>query len=197
MVTDSKGLNLVNCVSCSHSRLIEDYCAFQRIFWFCDISSRLIVFINHRPLKGYIISMSSDVYCHTNFNALKLKWLSRCLFKHTICIIIDPTEDTHINRALGLIIISVFAHQLTKWSQDIRANILQKTFSNVFSQIKICEFWLIFYWSLLLRLKLTIFQHRFRKWLGANQATSHYLNQWCLNYLGIFLSLGFRELSSL
>ena len=29
-----------------------------------------------------------------------------------------------------------------------------------------------------LRVQLTIFQHWFRKWLGTNQATTHYLNQW-------------------
>ena len=29
-----------------------------------------------------------------------------------------------------------------------------------------------------LGVELTIFQHWFRKWLGANQVTTHYLNQW-------------------
>ena len=154
----AEGLNLVNYVSCSHSRLIEDYCALQRISLFCDISSRVIMFINHKQLKGYIIGMSGDIYCHTIFNAFKLKWQSQCLFKHTICITIDPTVDTYIPPAVR--IISVFVHQLTHWSQDIRVNILQTTFSNAFSQIKICEFWLIFYWGLLRRLKL--FQHWFR-----------------------------------
>ena len=41
-----------------------------------------------------------------------------------------------------------------------------------------CEFRLKFHWSLFLRVQLTIFQHWFRQWLGAEQATSHYLNQW-------------------
>ena len=39
------------------------------------------------------------------------------------------------------------------------------------------EFWLKFHWSLFLRVQLTIFQHGFRKWLGTDQVTSHYLNQ--------------------
>ena len=44
--------------------------------------------------------------------------------------------------------------------------------------------------SLSLRVQLTIFQHWFRKWLGAVQATSHYLNQWSLVYRRIYASLG-------
>ena len=34
-----------------------------------------------------------------------------------------------------------------------------------------------FDWSLFLKVQLTISQHWFRKWLGAKQALSHYLNQ--------------------
>ena len=51
-------------------------------------------------------------------------------------------------------------------------------FSNTFSRMKMYEFQLRFHWSLFLRVKLTIFQHWFRLWLGDVQATSHYLNQW-------------------
>ena len=40
------------------------------------------------------------------------------------------------------------------------------------------EFRLKFYWSLFLEVQLTIFQHCLRQWVGAEQATSHYLNQW-------------------
>ena len=35
-----------------------------------------------------------------------------------------------------------------------------------------------FPWNLFLRVQLTIFQHWFRWWLGGDQSTSHYLNQW-------------------
>ena len=42
---------------------------------------------------------------------------------------------------------------------------------------------------------LTMIQHWFRKWLGADQATSHYLNQWWLVYRHIYASLGLNELS--
>ena len=54
-----------------------------------------------------------------------------------------------------------------------------ENFSNWFSFIKTYEFQIKFHWSLFLRAQLTIFQHWFRYWLGTNQATSHYLNQWC------------------
>ena len=40
-----------------------------------------------------------------------------------------------------------------------------------------------------------IFQHWFREWLGAVQATSHYLNQWWLVYWRIYASLGLNELT--
>ena len=40
-------------------------------------------------------------------------------------------------------------------------------------------FWFEFHWSLFPRVQLTMSQHWFRKWLGAEQAASHYLNQ-CL-----------------
>ena len=57
------------------------------------------------------------------------------------------------------------------------AAIFQTTISNAFSLIRMYKFRLIFHWSLLPRVQLTIFQHWFRWWLGAVQATSHYLNQ--------------------
>ena len=83
---------------------------------------------------------------------------------------------------------------LTHWGRDKTVDISQTTFSNAFSWMKICEFRLIFHWSLFLRDQLTIFQHLFRKWLGAGQATSHYLNQWWLVYWRLYASLGLNEL---
>ena len=56
------------------------------------------------------------------------------------------------------------------------------------------EYRLKFHWRLFLRVKLTIFRHWFRKWLGAVQATSHYLNQWRLVCWRIFASLSLNEL---
>ena len=51
-----------------------------------------------------------------------------------------------------------------------------------------------FHWSLFPRVQLTIFQHRFKKWLGDDQATSHYMNQWWLDYRRVYASLGLNEL---
>ena len=51
------------------------------------------------------------------------------------------------------------------------------------------ELWLQFHWSLFQRVQLTIFQHWFRFWLFL----SHFLNQWCLVYWRIYMSLGLSE----
>ena len=83
---------------------------------------------------------------------------------------------------------------LTHWGRDKMAAILQKTFSNSFSWIKMYEFQFKFHLSLLLRVQLTIFHHWFRQWLGTNQVPSHYLNQWWLDYQRIYMSLGRNEL---
>ena len=47
--------------------------------------------------------------------------------------------------------------------------------------------------NLFLRIELTISQYWFRLWLGADQATSHYLNQWWLVYWHIHASLSLNE----
>ena len=60
--------------------------------------------------------------------------------------------------------------------------------------MKIFEFRLRFHWRLFLGVQSTTFQHWFRSWLGAVQATSHYLNQWWLVYWHIYASLGLNEL---
>ena len=67
--------------------------------------------------------------------------------------------------------------------------ISQTTFSNAFSWMKMHQFRLRFHWSLFPRIQLAIFQ-----WLGAGQATSHYLNQLWLIYRRIYASLGLIEL---
>ena len=57
------------------------------------------------------------------------------------------------------------------------------------------EFRLKIHWRLFLRIQSTINQHWFREWLGADQATSHYLKQWWLVYWRIYPPLGLNELS--
>ena len=90
--------------------------------------------------------------------------------------------------------VSLGHNELTHWGRDEMNNISQTTFSNVFSSMKMFEFRLKFHWSLFARVHLTIFQHWFRKWLGAVQATSHYLNLWWFVYRRIYASLGLNEL---
>ena len=83
---------------------------------------------------------------------------------------------------------------LTHWGRDKMDAISQTTCSSAFSWMKMFDFLLKFHWSLFLRVKLTKFQHWFTKWLGAGQATSHYLNQWWSVYWRIYASLGLNEL---
>ena len=83
---------------------------------------------------------------------------------------------------------------LTHWCRDKMAAISQTILSDSFSWMKMLKLRLKFHWSLFLRVQLTLFQHWFRLWLGAGQATSHYLNQWWLVYWRIYASLGLNEL---
>ena len=69
---------------------------------------------------------------------------------------------------------------LTHRGRDKMAAISQTTLSSAFSWMEMFEFRLKFQWSLFIRVESTIFQHWFRYWLGAVQATSQYLNQWWL-----------------
>ena len=67
---------------------------------------------------------------------------------------------------------------LTYWGRDKMTAISRTTFSNALSWMKKYAIWFKIHWSLFLRFQLTIYQHWFGYWLGAEQATSHYLNQW-------------------
>ena len=51
---------------------------------------------------------------------------------------------------------------LTHWGRDKMDAVSQTPFSKAFSWMKMYEFRLKFYWSLFLRVQLTIFQHQFR-----------------------------------
>ena len=86
---------------------------------------------------------------------------------------------------------------LTHWGRDKIATISQTTFSNAFSGMKMYV-WISFKISLtfVLRFEWMIFHHLLRYWLGADQATSRYLNQWWLNYWRIYASLGPNELNT-
>ena len=85
---------------------------------------------------------------------------------------------------------------LTHWGLDKMATISQTTLSNAFSWMKMLEFRLRVHWNLFLRVQLMIFPHWWRQWLGADQATSHYLNQRWKVYWRIYASLGLNELTN-
>ena len=89
--------------------------------------------------------------------------------------------DVQITQYWSSVMRRSWCFHLTHWGRDKKAAVSQTTLSNAFSWMKMLEFRLRFHWSLFLRVQLTIFQHWFR-WLGAGQATSHYLNQWWLVY---------------
>ena len=94
--------------------------------------------------------------------------------------------------SISYLISKILTHYvLTHWGWDKMAAISQTTLSNPFSWMKIFQFRIKFDWSLFLRFQLTIFQHWFRWWLGAGQATSHYLNQWWSVYWPGFIATGF------
>ena len=61
--------------------------------------------------------------------------------------------------------------------EDKMTVISQKIFSDAFLWMQSFVFWLTFLWSLFLKVQLKITQHWFEKWLDAEKATSHYLNQ--------------------
>ena len=85
---------------------------------------------------------------------------------------------------------------LTHWGRDKIAAIAQMTFSHAFSWMKMYELRLKFHWNLFPRVQLTILQHWFRQWLGAVQATNHYLKQWWSIHRHIYVSLGLNELTT-
>ena len=72
---------------------------------------------------------------------------------------------------------------VTHCNRDKMATISQTTFSTAFSSMKLFVFWLKFDRSLFLSVQLTINQHWFRQFPGAEEAASHYLNQWWPSWL--------------
>ena len=84
---------------------------------------------------------------------------------------------------------------LAHWSRDEMDNISQSTFYNVFFSINLFEFRINVHWRMFIRAQITVFQHWLRKWVGAVQATNHYLNQWCLVYRCIYASLDTKRVN--
>ena len=89
---------------------------------------------------------TEDLHDITKFNNPKIYHVSCYRIK------IDPLYQSNCS-------IKKYANRLKHWGRDKIATILETTFSNAFSLLKMNEFRLIFYWSLFLRFKLTILQH--------------------------------------
>ena len=89
------------------------------------------------------------------------------------------TTTKHSKAKTVCIFLGIYCNKsspLRHWGRDEMATILQPTISDAFSWKKMYEFRLKFLWSLLLMVQLARFGHCFRKWLGTDQATSHYLD---------------------
>ena len=99
----------------------------------------------------------------------------------------------HVTAPHNFIFFAELNGGITHWGRDKMISILL-IFSNAFPLMKIYEFRLKYHWSLLLKVQLIIIQHRFSQWLGADKATSHYPNQWWLDYPRIYASLFLDEL---
>ena len=113
-------------------------------------------------------------------------WSKICKYITTVCVPVIVETNWRFSREANIL--------LTHWGRDKMEAISQTTHSNTFSWMTMLKFRLEFHWNLFLRVQFTIFQHWFRLWLGADQATSHYLNQWWFDYWLIYVSLGLNDL---
>ena len=85
---------------------------------------------------------------------------------------------------------SVWTKSLKNTSSELAIINTLRSSQNVFFLMKAYKFSLQIYWYLFPRVQVTIYQHWFRWWFGAIQATSHYLKQWWLFYWCTYASLG-------
>ena len=121
---------------------------------------------NHGRHEGLIENIlfvfhSSMVLCDLNI----CKW---CKTKIYFCILLWFLASTIISSVVTNIYIYKYSEtwEVVGWLLNTlgprQMALISQTFSNAFSEMKICEFRLIFHWNLFLRVKLTIFQHWFR-----------------------------------
>ena len=100
----------------------------------------------------------------------KKRWRPPDIFlEHSVCFrVVDActcyvSHDSHSQVSMMAADVLVPKRPvITHWGRNKMAAILQTTFSNAFSWMKMYAFRLKFYWSLFLRVRLTIFQHWFR-----------------------------------
>ena len=174
------------------------------VSWLSYLYCREILYITHLARQSSFWNKSMDVraiqlatnndqkHCYTQV----CLFIQRCIFVYLslgmwLCHTTTCREGPNLAEVqLG----GISPMVLTHWGRDKMAANSQTTFSNTFSWIKMCEYWFELHWIVFLRVQLTIFQHWLQWWFGANQVTSHYLNQCCLVYWCIHASLGLNEL---
>ena len=147
-------------------------------------------------------------------NSIKISWNDRCAFWNSLVFDairqvmpqVNIVEITHVSvgekcRKIGIsrVFIKVYDYyihriskafiwtsfELTHLGRESMASICHTTFSNTVSWMKMSEFCLRFRWNWFPRFQLTISQHLFKYWLGADQAISHYLKQRLLMYIRV------------
>ena len=123
-----------------------------------------------------------------------LKFISDYLFLFQVsCVQCQACPHQHLDVSIWVHCWGYLTHlPLNKWLP-----LLQTTFSNAFSWMKITEFGLKFHWIFFPGVQLTISQHWFRQWLGAEQATSHCLSQYLPSSLTHICSTRGRWVNSL
>ena len=84
--------------------------------------------------------------------------------------------------------------EITHWGRNKMAAIFADDIWKCIFFNEIIAYRFKFHWSLFPMLQLTIYKRWFRWWLGADLATSHYLNQWRLVHWRIYASLSLSEL---
>ena len=157
----------------------------------------LIVANQHRyPNLNALPSVSSCHVCLTSCNLSSFRVRFPIHLAQPLSVVVHwrcpvrPETETRLASPKGPPFLLQFVpcwQLLTHWGRDNMDAVSQTTLSNAFSWMKMLEFRLRFHWSLFLWVQLTKFQHWFRQWLGADQATSHYMNQWWLVYWRIYI----------
>ena len=136
---------------------------FTMVSWLMMVSS--LVWSVHVIDNGEFFSMISPCYVVLRLE-LPTKFTAKIIdIKGLFCDMVSPwllgrCVDSQLKVIIGNDL--AIAVILTHWGRDEMDNILQMTFSNVFSSMKMFEFWVRCHWNLFLRVQLTIFQHWFR-----------------------------------
>ena len=96
-----------------------------------------------------------------NFALSTTTWMPCSVLIAEEFINLETTDDRDVARFPLESLLRWLSAWLTYWDRDKMATILHRTFSNVFSLMKIYEFRLRFHWSLFHLAILTKFQHWF------------------------------------